>query len=102
MKLYHRTSASEKILHEGFRDGSDTYGLGSVHTGVWFSDRPLPSHLQPGAILVIDVPDDVAAPFERDTGAPFLRKFGCRQFLIPAEVANEYGPPYLADEQAIE
>ena len=84
MTLSHRTPSAEQILREGFRDSRGTWGLGSVHTGVWFSDQPLPSHLQPGGVLAIDLPEEVAGPHERDTGAPFLKKFRCRQNLIPA------------------
>lgn len=85
-------------MHQGFRDGTGTYGLGSMQKGVWFSDQPIKAHLQPGAILAIDMPDEVAAPYEVDRGEQFQLQWRWREFFIPAEVANEYGPPQLIDE----
>jgi hypothetical protein len=96
MRLFHRTPSSAQILHEGFRDGSGTYGTGSEHSGVRFSDQPIKP--QPGAILVIDMPDEVAAEYEFDRGEQFRRQWKWKEFLIPAEVANKYGPARLFDE----
>jgi hypothetical protein len=66
-----------------------------IHRGVWVSDRPL--GLFEGAkgdgLLCLDVPDDVLKPFEWvEEGKP------CREFLIPAEIINRFGPPELCDE----
>ncbi|SRR5712692_8643136 len=98
MRIFHRTPSSAQILREGFRDSSDTYGLGSVHTGVWFSDQPIKPHLQPGALLAIDMPDVVAAAFEVQRDERFRRQWKWREFLIPAEIVNKYGPSQLIDE----
>src|SRR5437764_13761457 len=92
MRLFHRTPFRAQILREGFRNGSGTYGLGSVQTGVWFSDQPIKSDLQPGTLLAIDMPDDVAARYEVRRGERFQRQWKWREFFIPAEVANNYGP----------
>lgn len=98
MRLFHRTSASAQILREGFRDGLGTYGLGSVRTGVWFSDRPIKQHLEPGELLAIDIPDEEAVPYEINRGEQFRRHWKWREFLIPAELANKRGPAILIDE----
>jgi hypothetical protein len=98
MRLYHRTPAVQQILVEGFRDHSDTYGTGSIVTGVWFADRPIAGHLEPGEVLVTDMPDDVAAGFEFDRGERFRQQWKWREFVVPAGVANRYGPPRVVDD----
>jgi hypothetical protein len=100
MRLFHRTPSSPQILREGFRDGSGTYGLGSVQTGVWFSDQPIKAHLQPGALLAIDVPDEVAAPYEVHRCERFRRQWNWREFFMPAEVVNKYGPAQVIGDTA--
>lgn len=95
MKCFHRTPYGELILDEGFRDGEGTYMTGVMHNGVWLSDRPL--DFGQGAkgddLLLLEIPDDVLAPCEWvEDGKPY------REFLIPAEIVNRYGPPKPVDE----
>jgi hypothetical protein len=95
MKVFHRTPFAESILEHGFRDGEGTYLTGTIHKGVWVSDRPL--DISEGAngrdLLCLEIPDDVVEPFEWiEEGKP------CREFLTPAEIVNSYGPPDLCDE----
>ena len=76
-------------------DGEGTYMTGIIHRGVWVSDRPL--DFGQGAkgefLLCLDLPDDVLEPFEWvEEGKTY------REFLVPAEIVNSYGPPELCDE----
>lgn len=95
MKLFHRTPFAESILKNGFRDGEGTYMTGVMHCGVWLSDRPL--DFGQGAkgedLFLLDIPEDEMSPFEWiEDGKPY------REFLVPAEIVNRYGPPELIDE----
>jgi len=100
MKLYHRTYHARKILTQGFRDATDYYLTTSLHTGVWFSDRPL--DINEGAdgdtLLTVDIPESAVADYEWiEDEKPY------REFLIPASLANQYGPPTIVqcdDEEA--
>jgi hypothetical protein len=90
MKLYHRTRFSKEILVGGFKDAAGTYGTTENFTGVWFSNTPLDCN--EGAfgneVLVIKIPARIIKPFEWvEEGKPY------REFLIPAEIANQYGVP---------
>jgi hypothetical protein len=91
--LYHRTNEAEQIRAEGFRDGEGSYLTDRRWRGVWFSDDPEAGDQElPNAIVVaIDVPAAVAADYEWvEEARPY------REFLIPADVANRYGPPRVA------
>ena len=95
MKVFHRTPYAKSILENGFRDGEGTYLTTITHKGVWLSDRPL--DVGQGArgrdLLCLDIPDDVLEPFEWiEEEKPY------REFLLPAEIVNSYGPPELCDE----
>lgn len=90
MRLYHRTDAVEAILARGFRDAIGTFLTDQEFTGVWFSDQPLDEN--EGArgeyLLSLDIPDEALEEFEWvEDGKPN------REFLIPAELANRFGPP---------
>jgi hypothetical protein len=99
VRLFHRTSAAEAILRDGFRDASGTYLTDSEHKGVWFSSVPLDVNegADGDALLELHMPADVASSFEWVEAGK-----GYREFLIPAAVANLYGPPRQvpADEEA--
>lgn len=95
MKCFHRTPHSESILEHGFRDGEGTYMTAIIHKGVWLSDRPLT--IFEGAkgddLLLLEIPDDVLEPCEWvEDAKPY------REFLVPAAVVNQYGPPELVDD----
>lgn len=99
MRLYHRTgrSAAEAIVAQGFEDRGD-FLTRSVRTegGVWLSDEPLPWQA-PGleATLSIEIPVEIVAGFEQ----PVKRK-GLREFLVPADIVNRYGPPSIVEQEA--
>lgn len=99
MRVFHRTPVGQKIINEGFRDAEDCYLTDSLHRGVWLSDIPL--SVCEGAkgkdLLTLEIPDDVLAEYEWVQEGPAYR-----EFLIPAEVVNSYGPPELCDEDGID
>ena len=95
MKCFHRTPNLGSILENGFRDGEGTYMTGIMHRGVWLSDRPL--DIGQGAkgefLLSVEIPEEVLETYEWiEEGKPY------REFLIPADVVNSYGPPENCDE----
>ena len=97
MFLYHRTFAAKRILAEGFRDKTGTYMTDQEFTGVWFSDTPL--SVNEGAagdvVLAIEVPDELVAEYEWiEDGKPY------REWLIPAELVNRFGPPAVVEDTA--
>lgn len=96
MKLFHRTHSAVAILKEGFRDTAGTYGTGQVFQGVWLSNIPL--DINQGAagdtLLVINIPEEVVAEHEWiEEGKPY------REFLVPAEIVNRYGPPRIVSQE---
>lgn len=105
MRLFHRTSAADVILLEGFRDATDSYMTDVELTGVWFSDRPLDPN--DGAfgdiVLALDVPDG-----ENIEDYEFIEEriepgsWAFRTWLIPAQIANRFGPPSVFDEGDID
>lgn len=97
MRLFHRTPCGQKIINEGFRDNEATYMTSVMHKGVWLSDIPL--SVFEGAkgtdLLTLEIPEEVLVEYEwvqEEPGPTY------REFLIPAEVVNSYGPPTLCDE----
>ena len=94
MKVYHRTKAADAILAEGFRDGEGHYLTSNLYRGVWLSNVPLDEN--EGAwgdtLLSLDIPESVIAEYEWvEEGKPY------REFLVPADTVNEYGPPTVED-----
>lgn len=87
MRLYHRSYYAEVIATEGFRDGEGGYLTAGTHRGVWMSDQPLNVNegAQGDVILAVEMPEDIAAPFEWTEEGK-----GYREFLIPAETLNRY------------
>jgi hypothetical protein len=101
MRLYHRTDhqSALQILADGFRDHSSELG----RTGVWLGDEACLEetgiYLQPFGqlrwVLELDIPDDVIAPFE------WVEELkGYREFLVPAEVLNRFGPATVVEEDS--
>ncbi len=97
MTLYHTTYEAKAILDQGFRDGKGTYLTDDCEfRGVWLADRPL--DVNEGAdgdgILVLDIPEEVIAEYEWiEEGKRY------REFLVPAEIVNRYGPPRIYEEE---
>lgn len=95
MKLYHRTSATDAILKDGFKDATGSYGTNQLFSGVWLSDQPLDSN--EGAwgdtLLTINMPEHEILEYEWiEEGKPY------REFLIPAAIVNKYGPPTVVEK----
>jgi hypothetical protein len=96
MRLYHTTGSGEAILRNGFRDGKVGLGRnGKIEQGVWLSDRPMTTadFMLPGyEVLVVDIPDEVAAQFEQpddELGLPDDME-PYRAFLMPSTVVNGF------------
>jgi len=120
MRLFHRTSADAAtlILRDGFKDRADSTGtnLGFYDQipeikAVWFADAPLDD--DEGRQLLLEIPDEVAQKVDKTVrtgfwgpsalvsrgtqkeGRPEVVEEGkaYQEFIIPAEIANQYGPP---------
>ena len=106
MRLFHRTSTERatEILRDGFKDNPNPPGHNfGFHDqippikDVWFSDFPVGANPDEiieqlkerdglhGKIEAEFTPEEIA--HQEEFGAPY------QEFLIPAEVANQYGPP---------
>ena len=84
---------AESIVRSGFTDVDALLVMGEVHRGVWLTSVP-PDASQDaadvGQLLEIHLPPELATRYEYyEATAPY------RQFLIPADVLAEYGPPRL-------
>lgn len=87
LRLFHASDYDEAmaIQRGGFRDRPSP-GTGA---GVWLTDRP-PAGADGGdewVVFAVDVPEDVARPYERGTEGD------ARRFHLPAELLNRHGPP---------
>ena len=120
MRLFHRTNteATTAILRDGFKDRADPTGtnLGFYDQipeikAVWFTDVSLDG--DDGRLLLLEIPDEVAQkvdktvrmglwgrsslvtrsnPQDRPPGVGEEGK-SYQEYIIPAEIANQYGPP---------
>ena len=89
MKLYHKTFAADSILAHGFMDSEGCYMTDTVYRGVWLSDRPLDDNegADVDTLLSLEIPDEVVGKYEWiEDGKTY------REFLVPAETVNRYGP----------
>jgi hypothetical protein len=102
MRLFHRTDHADAILREGFRDAEGHYGFFDEEEnpvpvrGVWLSETPLDENegADGDQLLQIELPDAVALEHEVvEEGKPY------REFLIPASVLNQHGPPRLVSQE---
>ena len=120
MRLFHRTTAdaATSILRDGFKDRPDPEGanLGFYDQipeikAVWFADAPLGG--DGSRQLVLEIPDEVAQKVDKTVrmglwgrsslvvksnahdGPPGVLEDGTpyQEYIIPAEIANQYGPP---------
>ena len=79
---------AEIILKEGFEDDPGFYHEGKLHRGVWLFAEPIaegPEEPATARIVVVTIPDEVAARYEW-----LEEKVSQRKFLIPARVLNRY------------
>ncbi|MQF89927.1 MAG: hypothetical protein FI737_12715 [SAR202 cluster bacterium] len=120
MRLFHRTNteATTAILRDGFKDRADPTGtnLGFYDQipeikAVWFTDVSLDG--DDGRLLLLEIPDEVAQKVDKTVrmglwgrsslvtrsnpqdGPPRVGEEGKshQEYIIPAEIANQYGPP---------
>ena len=120
MKLFHQTStaAAKLILSNGFKDRSDPtrtnlgfYDQIPEIKAVWFSDAPMNG--DEVRQLLLEIPDEVAQKVDKtvrmglwgrrslvvksnnQTESPKVTQENRprREYIIPAEIANQYGPP---------
>ena len=120
MRLFHRTNASAAnlILKDGFKDRSDPtrtnlgfYDQIPEIKAVWFSDAPLDG--REGRQLLLEIPDQVAQKVDKTVRMGLWGRSSLvvksdaqnqsqdvieankpyQEYIIPAEIANQYGPP---------
>ena len=120
MRLFHRAKeeATASILRDGFKDRSDPTGanLGFYDqipetNAVWFADAPLDS--DEGRQLLLEIPDEIAQKVDKTVRmglwgrSSLVTRFNVQgeslevveedksyqEYIIPAEIANQYGPP---------
>jgi hypothetical protein len=89
MILYHRTDpqAAEKILQQGFRDGTGKYLTRNTYSGVWLSDAPLDENEGACGHILLEVVTEMTeceiAQYEwTEEGKGF------REFFVPAAQIN--------------
>ncbi len=120
MRLFHQTSAEAAtlILRDGFKDIADPTGtnLGFYEQipeikVVWFADAPLDG--DEGRRLFLEIPDEIAQKVDKTVRMGLWGRSSVvvrsnaqdeptevveedkpyREYIIPAEIANQYGPP---------
>ena len=120
MRLFHQTSAEAAtlILRDGFKDIADPTGtnLGFYEQipeikVVWFADAPLDGDER--RQLLLEIPDEIAQKVDKTVrmglwgrsslvtrsnvpdGPPEVVEEGkpYQEYIVPAEIANQYGPP---------
>ena len=100
MRLFHiaNNTNAETILKDGFRDVMGYHHAGQEWTGVWVSSEPLDwsqrQYLnEANTLFAIEIPEDVISEFEWAEEGKLIR-----EWLIPAELLNSYGPPVVAND----
>jgi len=98
MVLYHCTPAADAIIRGGFRDSTGCYMMSVEITGVFFSNWPL--DINEGAkgdtVLSLEIPEEKILDFEIvEDDKPY------REWCIPADLANSYGPPTIVPEEEV-
>ena len=120
MKLFHQTStaAAKLILSNGFKDRSHPtrtnlgfYDQIPEIKAVWFSDAPMNG--DEVRQLLLEIPDEVAQKVDKTVRMGLWGRSSLvvksnnqnespkvtqenrprREYIIPAEIANQYGPP---------
>ena len=120
MKLFHQTStaAAKLILSNGSKDRSDPtrtnlgfYDQIPEIKAVWFSDAPMNG--DEVRQLLLEIPDEVAQKVDKTVRMGLWGRSSLvvksnnqnespkvtqenrprREYIIPAEIANQYGPP---------
>ena len=104
MLFYHATSATaaDAILKEGFRNSCISFAAAEIiPEAVFFSDYPLDtgSGTKGTTTLVVEMPED-----EIRENYELVKEcwHTYREFIIPADVVNSYGPPRLCSEDEVD
>ena len=105
MRLFCQTKTQEAqlIWSEGFRDSEiieDDGCAGEKFNGVRLLDDPIGWNPNPNGsnlLLVIEIPADVINNFEwrPERQHHWLVGLDTREFLVPASLVNQYGPPVV-------
>lgn len=92
MLLFYRSDRAKTIMTEGFQDESPLRDEDSDLTGCLFSTDPFDESIRANGcmILFLDIPRVIFSQYAQ----PRLNQH-TRTALIPAEVANQYGPAKL-------
>ena len=104
MLFYHATSAAaaDAILKEGFKNNQIANAVAEIiPEGVYFSDYPLDmgSGTKGTTTLVVEMPEGETA----DNYELVYEDWSAyREFIIPADVVNSYGPPRLCSEDEVD
>ena len=100
MRLFHiaNNTNAEAILKDGFHDIMGYHHAGQEWTGVWVSSEPLDwsqrQYLnEANTLFAIEIPEDIISEFEWAEEGKLIR-----EWLIPAELLNSYGPQVVANE----
>ena len=120
MRLFHRTSkkAATLILKDGFKDKADPtrtnlgfYDQIPEIKAVWFADAPLPGDDE--RLLSLEIPKEIAQKVDKTVRMGLWHRSSLvvksntqnrpsegtteglqyQEYIIPAEIANQYGPP---------
>lgn len=98
MRLYHSTTpeAAEKIVADGFRDSTGTYGTSKKWTGVFLSDVPVDENdgARGDTLLFVDLALSEEDFDYFDFGPDAEKPYG--EFCIPAKLVNENASIRLA------
>ena len=99
MKLYHRTFKAKQIVKHGFKDGKGYYLTHYLWKGIWFSNISCFAGLDSGqaangdTLLEMQIPFNIIRKYEwKEENKPY------REFMIPAKLANKYGPPRIVED----
>lgn len=96
MRVYHQTFNPAEVVRDGFHED---HGYDAPHArfwcGVWLETSPDARELGDAAgVVAIDIPDEVIAEFEQ---VDLERNLPYREFIVPVEIANRYGPAVPVD-----
>jgi hypothetical protein len=96
MHVFHRTYCAAAIIAEGFQDRRGRRHTEQEQSGVWVSDHPLDAieGVHGDTLLTLEVPEEILLEYE------WRQEVGYREFLVPAALLNQFGPPRTIGEDA--
>ena len=109
MRLYYNTTvtSAEVILREGFRDEENRHpSTDRRFRGVWLIDNPgaIDANAVRNTWLVVDIPSMIIRHYEFPAGVSIdepqaAQPTGYREFMVPADVVNQYGVHLASDDE---